>query len=269
LEILRKKTLADPDNPILNQLNHRLNPAAGSKLPPLEALLYHPFFDTATVVFSFQRANRNFPGLVMVRDRWGQFVKDETGNYFNVAQLARSINNLPGYLTNGNTPQGIFRLFGQDKSRSIFIGPTPNLQLTMPFESSVCHFLNDSTISDSTWSLQVYKKVLPEAWAQYPPVMEAYYAGQAGRSEIIAHGTTVSPDYYSGQPYYPLTPTLGCLCTRELWSGEDGRRMVSDQQLLVEAVQKAGGANGYLIVIELDSLQRPVLIDDLLPFIKP
>ncbi len=263
------KLAADTGNAIYKQLNFRLNniPAV-TTLPPLKDLLHQQFFPGAKVVVSFQRKNRDFPGLAIIRDSAGNFLQDSTGNFFSVVQLARSINNLPGYLSNGNTPQGIFRMFGLDTSRSNFIGLTPNIQLTMPAETSLQHFMNDSTITDSIWTENWYRKLLPASWATYFPFYETFYAGKAGRTEIIAHGTTVDPEYYKGQPYYPLTPTMGCLCTKETWSGQDGRRSESDQQKLVDALQQAGGANGYYIVIELDDEQRPVTINDILPLLQ-
>lgn len=259
----------DPGNAILQQLCNRLNsPGAKEQLPSIKDLLKHPFFDTAVVVFSFQRKNRNYPGITIIRDTAGQFVKDDYGNIFTVTQLARSITNLPGYISNGNTPQGIFRMFGTAVSKSAFIGPTPNIQLTMPVETSIWHFMNDSSIADTVWSIDWYKKLLPDSWKNYLPFYEVYYAGKAGRTEIIAHGTTVDPTYYKGQPYYPLTPTLGCLCTKELWSAEDGSRQESDQQRLMDALQKAGGANGYYIVIELNDQQKPITPEEILTFIN-
>ncbi len=237
-------------------------------LPPLKDLLHHNFFSSAKIVFSFQRKNRNFPGLSIVRDSAGNFIKDIYGNVFSVPQLARSITNLPGYLSNGNTPQGIFRMKGIDVSKSIFIGPTPNIQLTMPAETSISNFFNDSTISDSLWTIDWYRSLLPKSWAIYTPFYETFFAGICGRTEIIAHGTTVDPNYYKGTSYYPLTPTLGCLCTKEIWDEENGKRTQSDQQKLVDALQKAGGADGYYIVIELNDEQRAVDINDILPYLK-
>ncbi len=240
----------------------------GQPLPPLDQLLHHPFYPKAKIVFSFQRKNRNYPGLAIIRDSAGHFVNDKYGNIFSVTQLARSISNIPGYISNGNTPQGIFRMHGFDVSKSIFIGPTENIQLTMPLETSLQHFMNDSTIKDSVWTLDWYRKLLPGSWADYFPAMETYYASMAGRTEIIAHGTTVDPSYYKGTSYYPLTPTLGCLCTKEIWDEETGKRKQSDQQKLVDALKKAGSADGYYIVIELNDEQRPVDISDILPFLK-
>ena len=221
-----------------------------------------------TLLISFQRKNRNHPGMAVVRDRNGNFITDRNGTIFSVPQLARSLSNLPFYLTNGNTPQGIFRITGFDISKSMAIGPTTNIQLLMPYETSPQNFFNEMSVSDSTWSEDVYKKLIPEPLKEYLPLYESFFASKAGRTEIIAHGTTVNPGYYINQPYYPLTPTEGCLCSKEIWSEIDGRRVESDQQKLVDALKRAGGANGYCIVIEIDDQQKPVSANEVLPYLK-
>lgn len=258
-----------PDNPILQQLlfsiAQRKNAAA---IPSLVALLQKNYLKGHTLVFSFQRKNRDYPGIVMVRDAKGNFIMDSLGRYFSVPQLARSISNLPGYLSNGNTPEGIFRMKGYDVSRASFIGPTVNIQLTMPFERSPKDFYADSSISDTTWNISYYKNLLPKEWKDYYPIYQSYYAGKAGRNEIIIHGTTVNPAYYAAQPYYPLTPTQGCLTSKEIWNEETGQRQESDQQQLIQAMIKAGGANGYTFVINIDDEQRPVAIYDIVPLIE-
>ena len=222
----------------------------------------------SVIIYSIQRKNRNYPGIVVVRDTAGNFITNSNNEIFYVPQLARSITNLPGYLTNGNTPQGIFRMDGFAVSKSAAIGPTENIQLTMPFETTIQHFLKDSTITDTTWTLGLYKQLLPAAFNNYYPLFETFYASQAQRTEIIAHGTTVDPDYYKGKLYYPYTPTQGCLCAKEIWSTIDGKRIISDQQKLIDAVKKAGGANGYVIVVEIDDQQKPVSIAEILPYLK-
>ncbi len=238
------------------------------KIAALKEISKKAFFKNNVLLFSFQRKNRNYPGIAVVRDKDGNFVPDDSGKIIAVSQLARSISNLPFYLTNGNTPQGIFRMNGFDISKSMAIGPTINIQLMMPLETSPQYFLKDSSITDSVWTEDLYKRLLPVSWKKYFPAYESYYAGKAGRTEIIAHGTTVDAEYYKGQIYYPHTPTQGCLCTKEIWSDKDGKRIVSDEQKLVDAVKKAGGADGYLIVIEIDDQQKPVTINDILPYIK-
>jgi hypothetical protein len=215
-------------------------------------------------MYSFQRKNRDYPGMVIVRNPYGTYIRDSTGNIFTVPQLARSISNLPWYLRNGNTPQGIYRMYGFGVSMSNFIGPTANIQLGMPVEIGVKKFFNNNYILDSTWSLAWYQKLIPQQLINYQPLYESYYAGLIGRSEIISHGTTIDPNFYSGTPYYPLTPTQGCLCTKEIWNG---KRLESDQQKLVNGLLKAGGANGYCVVIEIDDKQAPVTLQDIISYL--
>jgi len=234
----------------------------------LPNLLKKDFLPKNVLVISFQRKDRNYPGLAIVRDTAGNFITNIDGSIFSVPQLARSVGNTPYYLTNGNTPQGLFRMDGFDVSKADYIGPTENIQLTMPFETSIKHFLKDSTITDTTWSVDLYQKLFPAEIKDSDFIFESYYAGAAGRTEIIAHGTTVNPEYYHGKIFYPLTPTQGCLCTKEIWSNVDGKRLYSDQQKLVDAVKKAGGADGYYLVINLDDQQKPVEIEEILPFIN-
>ena len=100
------------------------------------------------------------------------------------------------------------------------------------------------------------------------PLYESFYAGKAGRTEIIAHGTTIDPSFYVGEKYYPQTPTMGCLCAKEIWSDEDGKRLESDQQKLVNALQIAGGAKGYCVVLEIDDAQKPISFDEILSLIQ-
>jgi len=255
-------------NPVLTMLQERLKKPVSKETytvkEVLKTILNKDFLPNQIVMFSFQRKNRDYPGMVLIRNGAGDFIKDSLGNFFNIPQLARSITNLPGYLRNGNTPQGIFRMYGFGVSMSNFIGPTANVQMGMPVELSLQKFFDDNTITDSVWSIDRYQKLIPKKLKDYLPLYESYYAGLAGRSEIIAHGTTIDPNYYLGKPYYPLTPTSGCLCTKEIWNG---KRLESDQQKLVNGLLKAGGAYGYCVVIELDNKHAPVTIEDLLPYL--
>ena len=256
-------------SPILISLSGRLQPHSTPQQPLSKAQLLQKVFSPdfmprQIVMYSFQRKDRDYPGLVLVRKADGSFVRDSLGQIFSVPQLARSITNLPGYLTNGNTPQGIFKMYGFGVSQSNFIGPTVNVQLGMPVELGVGKFFEDSLTTDTVWTLKKYESLLPKSLQDYAPFYESYYAGLAGRTEIIAHGTTIDPSYYRGTPYYPLTPTDGCLCTREIWNGI---RLQSDQQQLVNALLQAGGASGYCIVLQLDDQKAPVRLKELLPYL--
>jgi hypothetical protein len=267
-KLLEKFTDTAYKNPVLFMLSTRLKSADVNQQPVHEVLkdiVSKNFLPGQIVMYSFQRKNRDYPGMVLIRNADGNFVRDSSGNLFHLPQLARSISNLPGYLRNGNTPQGIFKMFGFGVSMSNFIGPTANVQMGMPVELSIQKFFDDSTILDSAWTIGWYQKLIPKKLQSYLPLYDSYYAGLAGRSEIIAHGTTIEPDYYAGKPYFPLTPTQGCLCTKEIWNG---KRLESDQQKLVNGLLEAGGANGYCVVIEIDDKQAPVAIKDLLPYLK-
>lgn len=267
MERVTARMLSLQGNPWMEQLLFHLRDEP-VLIPDASSFLQRDYLPGQVLVISVQRKNRDYPGLAIVRNRAGEFIKDSTGKLFTVPQIARSLSGLPGYLTNGNTPEGLLRMDGYGISKAGAIGPTTNLQLTLPMEYDARHFYRDSIQVDSIGNIDLYRKLLPEAWRDYFPVYEAYYAGKAGRHEIIAHGTTVKPSYYRSKPFYPFTPTLGCLCTNESWDDATGQRLESDQLKLVHAVEQAGGPDGYLIVINLDDQHLPVKPEEILSLLK-
>lgn len=267
MERVTARMLSLQGNPWMEQLLFHLRDEP-VRIPDASSFLQRDYLPGQVLVISVQRKNRDYPGLAIVRNRAGEFIKDSTGKLFTVPQIARSLSGLPGYLTNGNTPEGLLRMDGYGISKAGAIGPTTNLQLTLPMEYDARHFYRDSIQVDSIGNIDLYRKLLPEAWRDYFPVYEAYYAGKAGRHEIIAHGTTVKPSYYRSKPFYPFTPTLGCLCTNESWDDATGQRLESDQLKLVHAVEQAGGPDGYLIVINLDDQHLPVQPEEILALLK-
>jgi hypothetical protein len=252
------------------------------KTPDISALFAHQRTVGQKVIYSFQRWDRNYPGLAVVQDAEGHFVRDGQGRLLLFEQLARSGPDLPYFITNGSTPQGIYSIQGTDVSRTNFIGPTPNLQLLLPFEGGWDRYFQQSRDSaeragtgENTMtgfgqggnamrtdpgidSLNRYRELLPPGWRDYAPMMEAWSAGRIGRTEIIAHGTTIDPEYFSGKPFYPLTPTMGCLCAKELWNPTSGHLLVSEQFNLVSAFLSTGGRKGYLYVINVDDQHKAV-----------
>lgn len=251
------------NNPILFLLNeHLLYKYKEMQRPPLIDLLYHNFVNGSYIFYSLQRSNRDYPGLLLIKKPNGNFLRRDDGTIFNISQLARSINNLPGYLTNGNTPQGIFSFQGLDTSRNYFIGKTPNIQLVLPFEVDAKNYFHSEV--NLVWDKDLYESLLPTSWREYTPFYEAFYAGKAGRNEIIAHGTTIDLDYYAGQPYYPNTPTLGCLCAIEIWDQDNGQRIYSDQAALISEINKLKITSGFFVVVEIDSKNSPVTLNEVL-----
>jgi hypothetical protein len=264
----KNRLIKNNNNPLLIQLYYQLYKDKNSAVPEITGLFRKDYLPGNVLLISLQRSNRNYPGLVLVRNKNGSFAKTDSGIIVFIPQIARSISNLPGYLTNGNTPEGIFRMDGFNVSRTSFIGPTWNIQLTMPFEKRAAHFFKDQSILDSLPDIERYRKLLPKGLRDHFPLFESYYAGMAGRSEIIAHGTTVDPTYFKGKTYFPFTPMQGCLCTRESWNESTGIRMESDQQKLVDAITRAGGPDGYCIVINMDDQEAPVTLADVIPLLE-
>ena len=266
-EKVKQVFATDSINPILHELNVELYNTFNKNITPdLFTFFDKNYLPNTTIVFSFQRKNRNYPGLALIRKANGTFVKNNDSTYFAVGQLARSLSNMPGYITNGNTPQGIFKMNGFDTSVNYFIGPTANIQLAMPNEYN--SILVNGEVVDTTWTLEQYKNLLPENFRNFTPLYGTFYAGKAGRTEIIAHGTTVNPDYYISSSYYPYTPTMGCLTSVELWNNKTGVLQKSNQQILANTLQKNGGAFGYLIVIELDAKEESVRLKEVKSYLE-
>jgi len=237
-----------------------------NRTPDLSSLFAYQRARKQKTIYSFQRWSRDYPGLAVVQNDNGQFVRDAQGRLQVFQQLARSGSDLPYFITNGSTPQGVYSIRGTDVSRINFIGPTTNLQLLIPFEGSWEKYfqLPGDTLPVSPEgvaaidSLGYYRELLPPDWRDYPPMMEAWSAGHIGRTEIIAHGTTIDPEYYKDKPFYPLTPTMGCLCAKELWNPTNGHPLVSEQLNLVSAFLSTPGRKGYLYVINVNDRHAPV-----------
>jgi hypothetical protein len=223
------------------------------------------------VIYSFQRNNRDYPGLAIVQNANGSFIKNPDGHIMIFQQLARSGSNLPYFITNGNTPQGVYSIRGTAVANNKLIGPTPNLQMIIPWENKwENYFQLPAGIAWDTLQdpLKAYLQLLPPAWRSNSSMTEAYYAGKIGRNAIIAHGTTIDPEYFRNKPWYPLTPTQGCLCARELWNVTTGRLLVSEQFNMVSAFTATPGYKGFLYVIDVDDQQKPVSREEVEAWIK-
>lgn len=265
------------EEPRLQALERRLRVDPRDELllrPPLADLLATPTLAGYPVVFSFQRRDRERFGLALVRGADGRFVRNADGSYFNIAQLGLARSNLPGTITNGNTPQGVFVIKGTGTATNRWIGPTPYLESLLPVEAPVGLFdapyagaeLPAIPADDNkrAWTNQAYERFLPPSWRGYFPIKEALLAGLAGRDEILAHGNTVNPAYYRGQSYFSAAPSAGCLVAAEYWSKDDGTLVHSDQLALVKAFVSSGKDVGYLVVVEIDDQPRAVLLGDVI-----
>jgi hypothetical protein len=235
--------------------------------PDIAELFRHQKNSGQKTIYSLQRWNRNYPGLAIVQFADGHFARASSGKLKIFQQLARSGSDLPYFITNGSTPQGIFSITGMDISHNLMIGPTPNIQLIMPFEDRWEKFFQGLWIAGAD-SMQLYLQLLPASWRNYQPMREAWFAGKIGRTEIIAHGTAIDPNYFKNKSFYPLTPTMGCLCAKELWNNSTGHLLLSDQFDLASTYQSTPGRSGWLYVINLDDQQRPVSPEELEKWVR-
>lgn len=260
--------------------------------PPLRYFFSRDFAPGYPVVYTLQRRQRDYPGIAVVRGYDGKFMRNPAGNLFSITHLARSLSNLPGYITNGNTPEGVFSILGLGVTRSRAIGQTPFLETVLPFERSAGLYLHNPQQAQTTMTAELYRNLLPghvdeqsgspgsaRSWRDYFPIYSALYAGMAGRSEMLSHGTTVDGEYYRGKPFYPNTPTIGCICANEQWDLQTGRAIYSDQLALVRTYLAACKPveeeeaklphpehlpQGFFVVINIDDERRPVMLDDVI-----
>ncbi|CAN5221978.1 hypothetical protein BH11PSE10_BH11PSE10_15110 [soil metagenome] len=254
------------NEPRLRALNYALQ-TQPLKPPPLADLFAAPLRPGYPAVFSVQSKGREFMGLALLRGADGRFVREADGSLFQVPQLARALSNLPGTVTLGNTPQGLFTVRGASTAENPWIGPTPFLETKLPIEAKVAEFEHqDSVVAE--WTEPLYESFLPPSWQQWEPIKEAWLAGRAGRDEILMHGTVVNPLYYAGASYAPGTPSAGCLVASETWDASTGRLLQSDQLRLAQAFARAtmsadAMSKGYLVVVELPGAARPVTAAEL------
>ena len=234
--------------------------------PPIKDILSHNFIAGKTIIYSLHRKDRNYPGITIIKKPNGEFVSDKNDSIFYVQQLALSVTNLPGYLSQGNTPQGIFSIVGFYNSPTPTLGPTAAVLTRIPFEVPTKLWYH-STVSNG-WNIKDYKNLLPKSWNNYFPIYESYYAGLTGRRKIVMHGSVDDLSFYDNLPYFPLTPSKGCLATIELWSEIDGKNIRSDQSKLMNAFFSTGELKGFLVVIDIDDKKEAVKLKDVLPFLE-
>ena len=217
------------------------------RLPSKKDFLQPGFLPGQTVLCSFQATDRDKPGYLQFRTTAGKWLTDEKGRVLKFPQLARSITNLPFYLTNGNTPQGLYKITGVDTADNNWIGPTTNLQMIMPFENGPENFFG----ADTSFII-FYNKILGSL-SKFTSLWQSYEAGKIGRSEIIAHGTTIDPVFYKKKKYFPCTPSLGCLCSPETWN-DNGERTYSAQSDWIKVLLALKSQPVYIIVSEVKDL---------------
>lgn len=261
--LLLKKFKHLPNDPTLGMFRAELY--FRPEIPPIDLLLSPDFLEGYPIFYTFFRQNRDYPGITILRRVDGSLKLEKDQSLWYIEHLGRSYSGLPDYLFHGNTPEGLYSIQGIQRSENEWVGPTPIVVLKMPHEIPPSVFFHGSP-ADSVWDQSDYRDVLPLPWRDYLPVYTSYYAGKAGRKDIAAHGTTIDPEFYKGKPWYPLTPSLGCLTALELWDEKTGKRTLSHQQKLIDCFHEEKINKGFWIVIDVNNREKPVTVEELALF---
>ncbi|PWJ43811.1 hypothetical protein [Sediminitomix flava] len=197
--------------------------------------------------------NREKVGKAYIQKKDGEFLS-EGNDVKTYSYLGRSATNAPSVLTNGNTPTGLMKILGTDKSDNVFIGPSPTLISAVPYESGVENFVPNSHSKE--WSEEVYASLLGDEFKHEASLYESYWAGKCGRSEMIIHGSTINPSFFKGKDFYPLTPSLGCMTAKELWDDQTGEVQESTQLELINDFNKQEGELGYVLILNIEGYEE-------------
>ncbi|MCU7693335.1 hypothetical protein ACFSPU_09525 [Haoranjiania flava] len=235
------------------------------KTPDINQLFIYQRLYGRKTVYSFQRWNRDYNGIAIIQNKDGSFAKDENGKVLMIEQLARSGSDLPYFITNGSTPQGIYSIAGVGHSINNLIGPTTNLQSVIPYQNEYL-FWRGMPYDSTAGTYTNYQRLLPPSWQSYAPMYESYYAGLIGRRYIIVHGTTLDPAFFKDESFYPNAPTDGCLSGTEIWA-DDGTLQRSEQFRLANAFVSTPDSTGLLIVVNIDNKNKAVTREEIQMYI--
>lgn len=207
-------------------------------------------------LFMYCRDNRLFPCLMIMRDVYGQPVRNADGTLWNQMSLASSAKGIPSYYRNGNTPAGILTIDS--------VMPAADQQVSFgKFRRLILNFIPKSRGEVLSKSLLPASSHADDWWKT------GTVARDAGRNLLRIHGSgkiNVDPS----TPYYPFMRTSGCIAQREnTYDGIEYR----DQRDLLDTVMAAmemdpvfenePKAKGILYLMDIDDKEGPVTLSDL------
>ncbi len=210
-----------------------------------------------TNLFVFCRENRNFPCLMLMKDKDGNLVRKENGEVWTQKKLALSGRGLSYDQSNGNTPQGLFTIDSvmPKADRRLVYGKYRRIMLDFVAssrnEKDYLHYIPDELQSMNWWR-------------------ESVIARDNGRSLFRIHGVGVK-NLFSNSPYYPFIPTAGCIASIE---GKYKGVVYKDQRELLDQFMISMGLaptyenetkiKGLLYVVNINDEERAVELEDIL-----
>lgn len=197
-------------------------------------------------VFAFLHKDRTRPGVLLIRNENGEFLKKDNGDIWSISILGLSGRGLSFNHSNGHTPLGVFTLDS--------VMPEANKQLEFgKYRRLIVNFL---PASQGEQNILPY---LPPSHHHLHWWKQSVVARELGRSLLRIHGSGATNNNFF-TPYYPFVPTSGCLATNE--ASILGLKKFHDQRLLLDGLMKASGLgpvyeneskiHGLLYVVEFD-----------------
>ena len=210
-----------------------------------------------TRLYVFCRKNRKQSCLMLMKDKDGNFVRDEYGEIWNQRKLAYSGYVLPYDQSNGNTPQGLFTIDS--------VMPTTNNQrIYGKFRRIILDFVGKSSKEKDV------RYYIPDELEKMNWWQESVIARNNGRSLFRIHGVGYQ-NIFPSTDFYPFIPTAGCIASLE---GEYDGVVYKDQQILLDTFMKSMGLEpkyenevkikGLLYVVNINDEDRPVELEDIL-----
>lgn len=207
-------------------------------------------------LFMFCRNDRNYPCMMVMKDKWGMAVEEE-GKPWTQPAMAASSRGIPYNITNGNTPAGVHLMNS--------VMPSADQQISFgKFRRIILNFVPSSEGEELT------RLLLNEAAHDLPFWRQANVARDVGRDLLRIHGTgRINGDPTSA--HYPFRKTSGCVSKRE---GKYPEAEYIDQRLMLDIMMKAQDLDpvyanetqikGIFTVIELDDQKAPVSSEEVI-----
>lgn len=207
-------------------------------------------------LYVFCREDRNYPCLMIMKDKEGKVVREKNGQIWSQKKLALSGRGLKYNEVNGNTPQGLFTIDSvmPKADRRFVYGKYRRMKL------------NFVEASKDEKELLRY---IPEELQHLNFWKESVVARDMGRDLFRIHGVGIK-NIFRNTTYYPFIPTAGCIASIE--GKYDGKRYVDQRELLDQFMIAMGieptyenetRVKGLLYVVNIDDTNAPVELGDL------
>ncbi len=207
-------------------------------------------------IFMFCRRKRNYPCLMMMKDRDNQFVTNASGEYWSQNALGYARRNRRFNVKNGNTPSGIFTIDS--------VMPKANKKRVFgKYRRLILNFVRSSN------NERQLKKLLPESAHDRAWWKESVIARDIGRNLFRVHGTG-RKNRRPSSSYYPFVKTSGCVAQKEnTYQGvtyRDQRELLDEMMVssgLIPTFDNEKRLKGILYIIDIDNKEEIVQLEEL------